>query len=63
MGMTNVVQMRGSSGNNSGCRLWVARNINHYSQMKPTELYGEYENQLKNTKANAGLQVVSEGVV
>lgn len=59
--MTGAVQMRGSSANNAGCRLWVVRDLTKYSQMAPAELYREYERQLQTAKANAGLQVVSQG--
>lgn len=62
-GMTNVVQMRASSANKTGHRLWVVRNLSQYSQMGGSELYREYERQLQITRATSGLQVVSEGAV
>lgn len=62
-GMSNVVQMRASSANKTGHRLWVVRNLSKYSQMGGAELYREYERQLQVTRASSGLQVVNEGAV
>lgn len=58
-GMSNLVQMRGSSANKTSHRLWVVRNVNQYMRMGGSELYREYERQLQATRASAGMQVVN----
>jgi len=57
--MPNIIQMRGTYPRGN-CRLWVIRNQEKYSQYGPAELYREYERQLQQAKANAGIRVVDE---
>ena len=59
-GMSTVVQMRATSVNNTGQRLWVVRNVNHYMTIGGSELHRLYEVQLKEAKTKVGFQVVKE---
>lgn len=59
--MTSTVQMRGQSQHNTA-RIWILRNRTKYAAMSPSEIYLQYELQMKQARTNVGIKPVTQSV-